>query len=130
MPTEPLWYELRNAVYLREYELAEKLLTAAPYLLTLGNSLGETVLHFLAVENDIEGVSWLHFKGATLDTKSEFGTPAIFEVAQLGYKELLAWFVQHGANIHAVDADGNDLVTHLNEYDQSEMRNHVRQYGV
>jgi len=130
MSTEPLWYELRNAVYSREYELAERLLSAAPYLLTLGNSLGETVLHFLAVENDLEGVSWLHARGAAIDTKSEFGTPAIFEVAQLGYKELLAWFIQHGADLHAVDANGNGLAAHLEEYEQPEMRDHVRQYGV
>lgn len=130
MSTEPLWYEFRNAVYAREYELAEKLLASSPYLLTLRNSLGETALHFLAVENDIEGVSWLHSKGAAINTKSEFGTPAIFEVAQLGYKELLAWFIESGADIHIVDADGNGLATHLEEYEQPEMREHVRQYGV
>ena len=130
MPTEPLWYEFRNAVYSREYELAEKLLDAAPYLLALRNSLGEKALHFLAVENDMEGVSWLHSKGAAIDTKSEFGTPAIFEVAQLEYKELLAWFIRKGADIHAVDADGNGLEAYLEEYEQTEMREHVRQYGV
>lgn len=130
MPTEPLWYEFRNAVYSREYELAEKLLGAAPYLLSLRNSLGETALHFLAVENDMEGVSWLHSKGAAIDTKSEFGTPAIFEVAQLEYKELLAWFIRKGADIHAVDAYGNGLAAYLEEYEQQEMREHVRQYGV
>ena len=130
MPTEPLWYEFRNAVYSREYELAEKLLGAAPYLLSLRNSLGETALHFLAVENDMEGVSWLHSRGAAIDTKNEFGTPAIFEVAQLEYKELLAWFIRKGADIHAVDADGNGLEAYLEEYEQTEMREHVRQYGV
>jgi ankyrin repeat protein len=130
MSAEPLWYEFRNAVYSREFELAEKLLATAPYLLTLRNSLGETVLHFLAVENDIEGVSWLYRKGAAIDTKSDFGTPAIFEVAQLGYKKLLAWFIQNGADIHTVDADGNGLAAYLEEYEQPEMREHVRQYGV
>ena len=130
MPTDPIWYELRNAVYAREFEIANRLLDAAPHLLNLGNSLGETVLHFLAVENDIEGVSWMHSKGAAIDTKSEFGTPAIFEVAQLGYKELLEWFVQNGADVHIVDADGNGLVDHLNEFEKAEMREYVRRYGV
>ena len=130
MPTDPLWYELRNAVYVREFEVANRLLHAAPHLLSMGNSLGETVLHFLAVENDIEGVTWMHSKGAAIDTKNEFGTPAIFEVAQLGYKELLEWFVQTGADVHIVDADGNGLAEYLNEYDEADMREHVRRYGV
>lgn len=113
--TERRWYELRNAVLARDFRAAEGLLRKDPGLLALRNSIGETVLHYLAVENAAEGVAWLHDKGADLDTKNEFGTPALFEVAQLGYEELFAWFVAHGANLRAVDDYGQGLVAFLAE---------------
>lgn len=113
--TEPRWYELRSAVFARDFRAAEELLRKNPDLLALRNGIGETVLHYLAVENAAEGVAWLHDKGADLDTKNEFGTPALFEVAQLGYEELFAWFVAHGANLGAVDDYGQGLVAFLAE---------------
>ena len=128
--TDAVWYEFRNAVYAHDFALAEQLLRDQPSLLHLTNGLGETVLHFLAVENDQEGVSWLHAKGADLDTKNSFGTPALFEVASLEYKELFKWFVARGANVRATDAEDQDLVLHLLEYEHNEMAEWVRQNGA
>ena len=50
--TEPRWYSLRNAVRGRRYGEAEALLKADPELIRLRNGLGETALHYLAVENE------------------------------------------------------------------------------
>lgn len=119
--TERRWYKLRNAVLAHDFRAAEGLLRKDPGLIELRNAIGETVLHYLAVENAAEGVAWLHRKGADLDTKSKFGTPVLFEVAQLGYKELFAWFVEQGANIHAVDEYDQDLITFLTEFHQADM---------
>ena len=63
------------------------------------NGIGETVLHFLAVENDREGVSWLHSRGFSLNETNAFGIPMIFEVAQLEYRDLFLWFTHHGADL-------------------------------
>jgi hypothetical protein len=84
--TDPQWYELRDAVFSREYARADALLRDRPGLLRLVNPLGETVLHFLAVEDDLEGVSWLVGKGADLNNRNAFGTPLIFESAQVATK--------------------------------------------
>lgn len=119
--TEPSWYELRRAIFAGDYRAAEGLLRKNPGLLELRNSTGETVLHYLAVENAAEGVAWLHGKGADLDTKNDFGTPVLFEVAQLGYTELFAWFVAQGANLRAVDDYGQGLVAFLLEYNKAKM---------
>jgi ankyrin repeat protein len=73
------------------------------------DSCGETALHFLAIENDLEGVAWLHRKGQPIDTVDGFGEPVIFAVAQLGYKELFTWFAHTGANLNARNADGLSL---------------------
>ena len=109
MATDSLWYELRNSVYLKEYARAEELLATNPELLTLTNSIGETVLHFLAVENDIEGVAWLHVHGSSLNTETGFGKPMIFEVAELGYKDLLLWLWIKGADFSVLDQEGHGI---------------------
>jgi ankyrin repeat protein len=94
---ESVWYEWRNLVYAKQFENAAELLRANPQLVSLRNGLGETVLHYLAVENHSEGVAWLHARGFDIDSQNEFGTPVVFEVAQLGYKDLLLWFKEAGA---------------------------------
>ena len=126
--TDPRWYVFRNAVYGRKFVAAGDMLREFPALLFLANGLGETALHFLAVENDIEGVTWLRGKGSDIDTSNLFGTPAIFEVAELGYKELFLWFSEHGANLLAQDKNGQGIIEYLLESDQEEMAGWVRQH--
>ncbi len=113
MVTDALWYELRNSVYLRQFKHAEDLLGANPDLFDLRNSIGETVLHFLAVENDIQGVEWLHDRGFSLDTKNRFGEPLVFEAADLGHKELALWLAQHGADFSVVDRKNRNISEYL-----------------
>jgi hypothetical protein len=124
-PIDKQWYQLRNAVYSKDYSRAELLLKSAPELMTHTNRIGETVLHFLAVENDIEGVKWLKSIGFDINTKNDFGTPAIFEVAQLGYKELLIWFYENGADFAAKDGEGYSLIEYLEEWEKPDMAKFV-----
>jgi ankyrin repeat protein len=126
--TDPEWYEFRNAIFAQQLLDAENLLRKRSALLHMVNDLGETALHFLAVENDADGVAWLYARGADLNTKNVFGTPVLFEVASLGYKDLFNWFVDQGANVRATDQDGNDIALYLLEYDHDEMAEWVRNY--
>ena len=128
--TVSIWQEFRDVVYSGDFARADKMLSEKPALLHMMNSIGETVFHFLAVENDLDGVVWLHAKGADLDTKNAFGQPVLFEVASLGYKELYRWFVDKGVDIRATDNEGHDIVLHLLEYDRSEMAEWVRAHGA
>ena len=123
--TEAVWYALRNSVFERDFPAAEKLLSENPSLVNARDGLGETVLHFLAVENDLEGVSWLHARGFSLDERNKFGTPTVFEVAQLEYRELFVWFVHNGADLSLKDGEGNDIVANLLEYGKEEMAQFV-----
>jgi ankyrin repeat protein len=124
--TDERWYELRNAIYLMNLPLAADLLRQQPTLLKLSNALGETVLHFLAVENHAEGVAWLHSQGSPIDTKNKFGIPVLFEVASLQNKELFTWFVKKGADLRATNSEGQDIVEHLLEFDDDAMAEWVR----
>ena len=61
--SDPRWYKLRNLVFEEAFANADALVASDPSLLHARNGLGETVLHFLAVEDDLAGVAWLHAKG-------------------------------------------------------------------
>ena len=115
------WYALRNLVFSKRLDEAKQLIVERPSLLTETNSCGETALHFLAVENDLQGVAWLHEKGQSVDSIDAFGEPVIFAVAKLRYRELFEWFVNAGADITVCDADGLNLLAHLREWDVDDM---------
>ena len=110
------WYDLRNLVYAGNFDGAKSLIESEPEILNFRNGIGETVLHFVAVENDLRGVAWLHAQGSDINAKNEFGTPVIFEVAQLDYQALYEWFVATGVDTDARDASGNTLVEYLREF--------------
>lgn len=121
MDTTPqIWYEFRNAVYVKDFSKAEALLHEKPALLQLTNSIGETVLYFLAVENDTDGVFWLRGRGFEVNIKDFLGRPVIFRIAQLGYKELFLWFIENGADIDIQDGDGQDILSYLLDYGSGE----------
>lgn len=128
--TPQSWYDFRNAVQAGDFALADQMLRREPGLLHLTNRLGETVLHFLAVENDAEGVAWLYARGADLDTKNTFGDPVIFEVAPLEYRDSFDWFVSKDADIKATNASDQDLVLYLLEMDREDMAAWVRSRGA
>jgi ankyrin repeat protein len=113
LTTDPLWYDLRNSVYAGQFAHAEDLLAANSCLFDLCNSIGETVLHFLAVENDLGGVEWLYARGFSLNAKNRFGTPMIFEAAAVGHKELLLWLFQRGADFSILDSKQRDILAYL-----------------
>ena len=55
-------------------------------------------------------------RGADIDTKNAFGTPVLFEVAQLAYQKLFDWFIEQGVNVKAADRDGQDIVAYLESF--------------
>ena len=117
----PEWYQLRDLLEAGEFSAAEDLLEKAPRLLFERNAVGETVLHFLAVEDNRPAVEWLHARGSDLNTTNKFGTPLIFEIALLGYKELLLWFVAKGANMQQRNGEGQTIKDYLIEFEKFEM---------
>ncbi|MDM1763361.1 MULTISPECIES: hypothetical protein [unclassified Acinetobacter] len=114
------WYRLRNAVYSKNFEEATHLLHIKPSLINIKNRIGETVLHFLAVENDLEGVEWLYHQGFSLDNKTEITKePIIFEIASLGYLNLIKWFHDQGADFSATDYQNRNIIEYLTYYHEN-----------
>jgi ankyrin repeat protein len=93
----------------RDHSHARHLLELHPELLEARFLLGETVLHFLAVENFVEGVRFLAEAGAGVDATNEFGDTALIDVAVLGNDVVAEVLLQFGANPNA-QSDTKDNV--------------------
>jgi ankyrin repeat protein len=81
-------------------EALRALITSDPSLMRERTGLGETPLHYLAVENQVEPVRLLIENGAELNTLSDVGGTPLSEAASLGYEELVALLLSSGAQLH------------------------------
>ena len=130
MPRSPAWNELRALVAEKKFEEASALIGREPSLRFAMNGLGETVLHYLAVENDREGVAWLFSQGFDINTRNEFGTPVVFEVAQLDYRDLLRWFISNGADLKCQDREGKNIKEYVLMYEHEDIAKHLESLGI
>ncbi|HEV2972959.1 MAG TPA: ankyrin repeat domain-containing protein [Pirellulales bacterium] len=96
--TDPRFYAIRDAAY-SDRGTAAKLLAQDPTLIDVRNSVGETALHYLVVENDLPSVEWLLERGADVNTCNDFGSTPLLEAAGLGYLELCEFLVKRGADM-------------------------------
>jgi ankyrin repeat protein len=125
--TKPEWKAFRNALAKHDFALAEQLFSKNTDLIRLTNALGETALHWLAVEDDTEAVHWLLQHGADANTRNTFGIPMLFEVALLEYKELLRWLLANGADADLKDMEGLSLSEFLEENTKPHMERLVEE---
>ena len=124
------WSEPRALVVGRQFEEAAALLARQPSLRSAVDGMGETVLHYLAVENDQQGVSWLASQDFDINTRNEFGTPVVFEVAQLDYRDLLQWFVSNGADLKYRDGEGKNIKEYVLEFGHEDIAKHLESLGI
>ncbi len=96
------FYHLRNAAF-ADLPLARKLIQDDPTIVSARNSLGETALHFLVVENQLEAVDFLAKHGSDVNNKNDFDTSAVSEAAQLGYVEMVDLLLELGATVYAYE---------------------------
>src|SRR5690349_6101779 len=129
MPASPEWLELR-ALVREKFKQAATLLARQPSLRSAVNGLGETVLHYQAVENDKQGVSWLSSHGFDINARNELGTPVVFEVAQLDYRDLLQWFISSGADVKCHDSDGRSIKEYVLLFGHEEIARHLESLGI
>lgn len=98
----PTIYDFIHAVVC-DRPTAERMLQENPNWIREKSSLGETALHWLAVENYVDAVRYLLSKGAKVDGAQEAGTEGtpLTDAAQLGYVEMVALLIEHGADLEA-----------------------------
>ncbi len=108
--TDPRFYAIRNAAYV-DREEAGRLLAQAPALITVRNSIGETALHFLVIENDRLSVEWLLARGADVNTRNNFGETPLMEAAGIGYVEMCEFLLANGADMKAESEAGETAIS-------------------
>ena len=80
---------------------AQQMLKRHPGLLHARRGLGETALHFLAVEGYAEGVRFLAVAGADVNAKNEFGDTPLIDAALLGKAKVVRTLLSLGADPNA-----------------------------
>ena len=73
------------------------MLNSEPALIEARTSLGETPLHYLAVENQLEAVQALVARGAEVNTVSDVGGTPLSEAASLGHARMVKYLLSVGA---------------------------------
>lgn len=92
--------ELIDAAVLDQRK-ARHLLRRHPHLLHARRSLGETALHFLAVEGYAESVRFLALVGANVNVQNEFGDTPLIDAALLGREDVVKTLLAFNADVNA-----------------------------
>jgi len=93
------FYRLLDAV-LNEPEKVPSIVSERRAILEEKNCLGETVLHWLAVENHVEGVALLRLLGARIPAY------AIVHAIEAGHTEMVTRLLELGGDIRGIDLEG------------------------
>lgn len=105
------FYNIRNA-FLTDLNAASAAVTADASLLNARSGLGETVLHWLAIENVTPAVQSLLAQGADADPKNDFGATPLMEAAMLGLDDMCQLLLAHGADVRYVNPRGESPLSH------------------
>jgi len=98
--TEAYW-QLIDACGEKDFSLARRLIEQHNGVLDTQVYLGETALHFLAVEGYVEGVEFLIAAGANVNLPNEFGNTPLLECVLLKKYELVKVLLEAGADVNA-----------------------------
>ena len=118
------FYRLLNAV-VEEPEKVPAIVGESRSILEETNFSGETALHWLAVENHVDGIKLLRSLGAEIP---EF---ALIHAMEMGHTETVITLLELGADPRGIDVEailGSDLWK-LSAKDKRLIRSYFRQFG-
>lgn len=112
--------KLINAV-VNDKSTADKLVSSDPKIIEAKNGIGETALHYLAVENQLNDVAWLLDHGAEINTTNDFGNTPLSEAASLGYCKLCDFLIHNGADPKIRTSQGDTALSEAATNDEHEV---------
>lgn len=89
-----------------EQDAALSMLKAHPELLSAKTSIGETALHYLVIENHLDGVKFLIEQGADINSRNDSEDTPLMDAARLNYVGMCRFLIQHGANVNVKNIEG------------------------
>lgn len=108
--TRPPFYELRDLLLSAPQEALSRLRRDRS-LLDARSGLGETLLHWMAVEDASSLVSALIELGAEIDTVNHFGSTPLQEAVQLGRTEICLELLARGASVTRINDAGDSVIS-------------------
>ena len=121
---DPRFYPFRDAVR-SDLQVAAAMLADDPRIIHLRNGIGETTLHFLAVENCLPEVAWLIEHGAEVDTQNHFRQTPLMEAASLGLLDMCKLLISGGANFRYVSSQGESVFSAAATADRVEVTQYL-----
>ena len=108
--TRSPFYELRDLLLSAPQEALSRLRRDRS-LLDARSGLGETLLHWMAVEDASSLVSALIELGAEIDTVNHFGSTPLQEAVQLGRTEICLELLARGASVTHINDAGDSVIS-------------------
>ena len=105
MSRDPRFYELK-ALFLEDCETALRRVQADNSLLDVRSGLGETLLHWFAIEYREDLVKTLADAGAAIDPRNKFGNTPLFEAALIGNEGMCRLLLSMGASPDTANYEG------------------------
>lgn len=84
---------------LRSLKEAAELIDKDPGIIHDRMLWGETAMQYLAVENELEAVRFLHEQGSDINTVNDYNETPMYQVASGGHVELARYLLENGAII-------------------------------
>jgi ankyrin repeat protein len=94
---EKRWFNLLDTA-ISDHTKAAALIAADAALLEQRDIAGETVLHYLVIENELEAARFLLAQGADVNTRDDFGDTPLISAAILDYPEMCQLLLDWGAD--------------------------------
>ncbi len=124
----PLFDQLVDAAAVNQ-PAAEQLLHEHPELIHVTNRLGETALHFLAVEDYADGVVFLARHGAPVNARNGSHRTPLMEAAMVGATEVVRALLACGADPSVQTPDGDTVWDLLDPESATELLSIFRENG-
>ena len=67
--------------------------------INLTDELGQTLMHDVAREWNVDVAKFLKFKGARIDKADNYGRTPLFVAVVSGHEEMIDWLLQNGGSI-------------------------------
>lgn len=97
---------------MHDRQFAEQMLAKCPGLIKEQDSVGETALHYCAIEGSKEAVAWLISKGASVNTCTNSKSTPLIHAALFGQLAICRILVNAGADLMATEEIESNTALH------------------